>query len=116
MVFGYFKETQYSRALNLCILHAKQFISKQIYLNQVPFFLPFLIQLKNNLLLEKYICTRNSSLDMFESTLGVLLETLLWKLYQENIMLVENTSWLVVLVEALSFFLYLSYKYYNYFS
>ena len=76
VIFGHFKETTHSRALNLWILHAKQFISNQIYLNQDPYFLPFLVRLKNKMLLEKYICTRNGLLDMFEATLGILLETL----------------------------------------
>ncbi len=76
VIFGHFKETTHSRALNLCILHAKQFISNQIYVNQDPYFLPFLVRLKNKMLLEKYICTRNGLLDMFEATLGILLETL----------------------------------------
>jgi hypothetical protein len=77
VIFGYFRETQHEKAINFCILHAKQFISTQIYRGYTPFFLAFLVKMKHHLLVEKCICTRNDTLNSFEDSLEPLLEKLL---------------------------------------
>lgn len=76
IIFGYFGECEHRYALNYCILYAKKFISHQKYINKDVFFLSYLLQLKNSLEIEHFICSRNNKLVTFIINFSVLYDAL----------------------------------------
>lgn len=66
VIFGFFGETLYCKALNLCILITKQFISNCRYIGMNPSLYVLLLKIKTYLQLEKYICIRNDRLQSFD--------------------------------------------------
>ena len=75
VIFGYYGDTSYKKALNLCILKGKQFISNYKYRNMRPSLYALLLKLKDYLQLEKCICIRNNTpqtFDVFEKLYEVL--------------------------------------------
>lgn len=67
VIFGFFKETKYDKALNLCILIAKQFIANYKYSNMRPSLYVLLLKIMEYIQVEKYICARNNRLQDFEA-------------------------------------------------
>jgi hypothetical protein len=76
VLFGFFGVSKWIKAVNYCILQAKVFIVKCKYRSDNLFLFTFLICLKHQLSLEKFVHCRNDTVEYFDTTLGCLLNYL----------------------------------------
>lgn len=74
ILFGYYETSTNFKAVNFCILHAKRFIANMKYQEIVPYFYAFLVRLKQLLLIEKCICSRNGDTESFNKDFQKLVD------------------------------------------
>ena len=76
IIFGKTNDGVNLAGINFCLLHAKKFIARQKFLKKDVFFYSYQVELKFKLEVEKYICTRNNKLILFELKYGAIYDSL----------------------------------------
>ena len=76
IIFGFYYDNANFSNINYIILLAKWYIQSQTYYERQIDFLGFLTTLKQHLLTEKYICTCNDKLNLFDKKWSKILENL----------------------------------------
>ena len=76
ILLGTMDATHASDALNFCILLAKWYIFRCKYLEEDIFFFNYLSELKNRLVIEKYIASQNKQWVKFEKKWSHIVESL----------------------------------------